>query len=262
MKKFLIVAVVAIPTLLILGIGSILVAANQANKNCQRPFFEAVASGEPARVLEMLDEELHSEIDAPVLAEWMKAVNEKLGKFQGISPDAFNTKVASKNGTTFITSSVTVLFEHGEATSEIIYAGDKIVGFDIESPRLDGNWFNGLSNWRLYFDKASEFYQQFADKNLDEAYASMHEGLQEELTLEEFTKMQSDVKNMIGDIEKIELLGGTFIESDTQKFQVELRLHGPDGEMTATSDYHFAGLKGVLTGFNMSLVVDATSPAQ
>lgn len=262
MKKFLIVAVVAIPSLLLLGIGSLLVAANQANENCQRPFFEAVASGDPVRVIEMLDEGVHSEIDAPVLAEWMKAVNDKLGKFQGISPDAFNTKVASENGTTFITSSVTVLFEHGEATSEIVCAGDKIVAFDIESPRLDGNWFNGLSNWRLYFDRASEFYQQFADKKLEEAYASMHESLREELTLESFTEMHSDVKNMIGDIDRIELLGGTFIESDTQKFQVELRLHGPDGKMTATSDFHFIGLQGVLTGFKMSMMVDATSSAQ
>ena len=252
MKKLLIITFLAVPTLLFVGIGSLLVIANRAGENSQRPFFEAVASGNPDNVIAMLDQDVQSDLDAPVLAEWMKAVNERLGKYQGLSSTGFRTHFATVNGENTTTSSGTVLFERGEATSEIVYVDGKIVKFKIDSPLLDEKWFEGPSSSELYFDRAARFYQQFADKELDAAYESMHEALQDEVTPQSFAEMRTAVESIAGDIDQIAVVGAEFTDGDSQMLQVQLKLHGLNSDLNATADYQFVGLKGVLNGFHMS----------
>lgn len=256
MKKLLIISFLAVPTLLFIGIGSLLVVANRAGENSQRPFFEAVATGNPDNVIAMLDENVQSDLDAPVLAEWMKAVNERLGKYQSISPTNFRTHFATENGETTTTSSGTILFDRGEATSEIVYVDDKIVKFKIDSPLLEEKWFEGPSSSELYFDRAARFYQQFADNELDAAYESMHEALQEDVTPQSFAEMRTAVESIAGDINQIAVVGAEFTDDDSQKLQVQLKLHGLNSDLNATADYQFIGLRGVLIGFQMSKAED------
>lgn len=253
MKKLFLLSLVVMPILAVVGFGSLLFAANRVGEDSQRTFFAAVATGKTENVMNLLDPRLHEQIDAPVLKQWMKAVNKNLGQYRGIDWSDFDTQVSKEADANTTESEATVLFEKGKARSEVVFVNGKIVRFNVESVRLQRDWFQGPKETDLYCSRALAFYRAIAAGKPAAARTLMSDELREEISEEAFEKMVAKVNSFTGELQRIEVLGDKYTDTEEkgQRLEVSLRFIGQQGTLDATAAFRFIGLRGVLTGFNM-----------
>ncbi|MDP6634067.1 MAG: hypothetical protein QGG42_04170, partial [Phycisphaerae bacterium] len=74
----------------IAGIVALMFWAHGEGQAQQRRFFDAVASGDPDKLIAMLDPASIGPVDPPILKMWMDRVNDKLGKYEGLAASNFN----------------------------------------------------------------------------------------------------------------------------------------------------------------------------
>ena len=217
----------------------------------QDKFFAAVASGKPEDVLALMHPAMRQEIDAPVLDAWMKEVNQKLGKCQGLSKADFHTEVKYEDGVKIVESTGTVNFENGTAKSEITYRDDQIVKFNITSDALPPGWLKGLADSTLYRKRGEEFLRFALDGQPDKAFAMMHAALQKKMPLKTLKPALEGMLAKTGKLQSItydreEFQGGKDGESLTVYYKIAMQ----NGPVSGRVEYQFVGLKGHILAFN------------
>ncbi len=250
MKTRTILLLASIPLIGLALLAAVLVTANRAGENAQRPFFEAIATGDSSQVMALMAPSLHREVDEPALAAWMTAINQRLGKYEGIARLNFKTSCRYEKGVSTIRSVATVRFEKGSAQSEIVYADGKIVGFDVDSSALTPGWFKGPAKLTSYHEKAQKFFVDFAAGNAKNVQTQMHESLISNVSNGKLEKMFKGVKDLAGDIDSVDALDAIY-DSDEESVQVILKVHGEKTDLDAVATYRFFGLKSQLIQFNM-----------
>src|SRR5690606_254294 len=92
-------------------------------------FFEAAATGEPARVQSLRSPALAAEVDEPVLEAWMQAINDRLGRVTAITAAESPAPSTSAGDTTRTTARVQ--FERGTAIATFDVNGDRLQAFAV-----------------------------------------------------------------------------------------------------------------------------------
>ena len=215
-----------------------------------KEFFADVAAEDVDLFLGKSTDDLKRDVDAPVLQAWMERFNEKLGAFQSTS--GFNYGVNHTDGVTTTKISGTATFAQGEADVELVYYDNKLAGFTVKAPSLEGDWFTGPKDTTLYQERTQTFLTEFANGRTTEAYEMMHEALQKEVTDESLAKMTKSVGGEMGELKEIQIVGDEFSNDDGQVLTVNARVVGAKNTMDGTVDFRFIGLKGHLIGFNVS----------
>ena len=248
-------AIIALASLVVLGItaiaGTLLVAKN-AGDNYQDRFVSAIQTGDAALVHDLMDPELQKEIDVPVLQAWVTALNKQLGGYEGVALDS-KSSYNYENGNVRIETEATLNFENGTAESHLVYMNDKIVSFDVVSNEL-GNWFaEGPASGSVYFERATQFIRNFTDGEMNAARKDMYPTLREEAaSIERLESMRETLASTIGDIEKIEIIGGEFSEKENQNFHVQAHVDASEGSAEVSVNFVFNGMKGQILAFNFA----------
>ena len=235
----------------VLVVAGVLYWAMSAGTAYQDKFFAAVASGKPEDVLALMHPAMRQEIDAPVLDAWMKEVNQKLGKCQGLSKADFHTEVKYENGVKVVESTGTVDFENGTAKSEITYRDDQIVKFNVTSDAIPPGWLKSLADLTLYRKRGEEFLRFALDGQPERAFAMMHPALQKKMPLETLKPSLEGMLAKTGKLQSItydreEFQGGKDGESLTVYYKIAMQ----NGPVSGRVEYQFVGLKGHILAFN------------
>lgn len=235
-------------TSLILLIASILAASVSARADMQEDFFHAVRTGEMKPAAAQMRPELLAVIDEPVFLAWMKAVNERLGEVQSIKHTGLELK-QTENGA-MRTTTATVTFEKGTASSSLTAIDGKLIAFNVTSEQLGDDWFTGPTSTELYQQLGRSFIERFMKGQTDEAYAMCHEALQEVIDRDSFQQMIDIVRAEDGSLKSVTFKDSRMdISEDGQNLLLNFDLVTEKGTGTCEIKVQFVGLKGHLLGF-------------
>lgn len=100
----------------------------------QEDFYKVVATGDAGQVKAQLSAELQKSVDDAQLAAWVKAINEQLGAYTGMTMDeGFNINANSGTGGEEFRVAGNAEFEKGKARSTLRTIDKKVVGLKVES---------------------------------------------------------------------------------------------------------------------------------
>jgi hypothetical protein len=227
----------------------VLVWAMKSGAGYQERFFTAVDSGDAGQVMAIFHPALREEVDEPVLAAWITAVNGRLGGFQGLSKTDFNTATRFHGSVRQTQSQATVNFEKGTARSQLVFHDDQIVEFSVESDTLK-DWFQGPSSTELYRRRGAEFLGHVLRGEPDAASAMMHPALRDVLPLEKLKQMIANI-SAAGPLQAIEYHAENMNPGDGHHLTVFYRVACENDETLASVTFQFVGLKGHLVAFNL-----------
>ena len=248
-KKILIVLGAA-ALLLVGSCVGLLIWAQRAGSEQQEKFFKAVSSGDPQQVLDLCDPAMSEQVDAPVLGAWMKEVQKQLGAYRAMSSTDFNTSMNTTDQGTVITSKGTVHFDKGDAKSDLTFTNGKLTAFEINSDKISGDWFQGVSDTKLYRDRGEQFIRKFFAKDLAGTTAMMHEELRKQAPEEKLKSMTESVADAAGPLKSVKFLKEKFTTDDGQRLLIDYEVEGEKAKIAFTVKFTFAGLKGQLLGFD------------
>ncbi len=259
MKTVLIVlgTIFLVLAVLVGGFVALLFWAHSSGSDKQEAFFEAVGSGDAANVRELFHPDLAKEIDEPVLAAWMKAFNENLGKCEGLSKASFSTEADGN----MLSTSGTVNFEKGKAASELVFVDDKIVKFKVESEQLPDDWFQGPAETGLYRQRGQKVLELLLGGKPAEAHAMFHEKAQEISPLTAFEALAESMSPAIGDVTSIEAKSDEYeVKGSRQLLHVLYTVTGENDATEAMVTFEFDGMKGHPVALELAPPPSAAGP--
>ncbi|MGD9857616.1 MAG: hypothetical protein AB7U20_21950 [Planctomycetaceae bacterium] len=227
---------------------SLLVGLDSAQADIQDDFFRAVQSGKLKQATDHMRPELLREIDEPVFQAWMNAINERLGAVQTIKHTGLELK-QTENGPMRSTTA-TVTFEKGTASSSLTTVDGKLIAFNITSEELGDDWFQGPTSTDLYQQLGRTFIERFMRGETDDAYAMCHAALQEVIDRESFQQMIDIVRNEDGALKTVNFKDSRMeISEEGQDLLLNYEIVSEKGTGTCEIKVQFVGMKGHLLGF-------------
>lgn len=238
--------------LLVVGFVALLFWAHGEGEDQQQRFFDAVATNDPAKLVEIMSPELASEVDPPILKLWMKAINDNLGAYQGVSATDFSTNTESTDKGQLTETKGEVEFEKGKAQVRLTLIDDKLVGFEVEAEDMkDVEWFTQPEP-EFYRQRAKTFVENLIALEIDKAYEAMHPGLQKEITQEQLKAGMGRFVQKYGPLKEVEFTGEEFSKSDgTANLIVRMVCTCEKAKLNAFVRFSFEGMKGHLMGFEL-----------
>lgn len=235
-------------SLCLLAINLSFVAATRAAVEPQ-DFFKAVESGQADQLTKLMIPELQVEIDEPILAVWMKALNERLGKVVSIQETSRSTQRTFVGSKTEMTADVQ--FERGTASFEMKLVDGKMIAFDVETDDLGSDWFQGPSETKLYQELGAKLIRTILTAQADKAYDMCHSAVHEAIDPEGFRKLVTMIAERGGEMQSIEFKDSR-MEIDGNSQMLILNYDITCEQLTGSCEVkiQFIGLKGHLMGFN------------
>ena len=249
--KRVILSVTALGLLGIFGVGMLLAAGYQKTQQLQTPVFEAIAQENIEALMDLCDPSVRDQIDPPMLATWMRALNDSLGECQFEPAGTFSVSFEKKPGKTIVKSSGKMKFERGTATSDLVFLNGKIVSFNIDSDRLGKDWFNGPTETTFYQKRSETVIRMLLERRLDDLKPMMHPALLEAANDETLNNICDLGEQWAGNVKSVVATKTDFQRDENEQLMVGLEVVGDKGNMDATVTFTFDGLKGHLTAFNI-----------
>ena len=238
-------------SLLLLAVGLLPATAARAEGNPHQQFFAGVASGEVSQLKGLMDPALTSQIDDPILQVWMQALNERLGKLTAVN----ETNRSSKQTFTaeIVETTAEIRCENGTATSHLTTANGKLIAFNVQSDRMETDWFQGPAQTDLYTNLGAELIRKIMAAEADAAYDMMHEAVHEAMDRENFRELVGRLSANGGELQTAKMISSEMQITDVSQMLVlnyEVTCTRASG--TCEVKVQFIGLKGHLMGFNFN----------
>lgn len=238
--------------LIVVGIVALLVWAHHEGGKEMDRFFGAIETGDPQKVLDLMAPSLTDEIDPPVLKLWMKAVNERLGKFDGLSAGSFGTETETTDAGQKTETHGTAKFEKGEAEVRLVLLDDKIVGFQVSSDKLDDETWFIEPDTDLYKERSKAFIKHLIAGEAEPALAMMHANLGKQFTADQLKQAMAQFVDLRGPLKEIEFTGETVGEDADSKFlTLTMTCICEKETVPAYTTFRFVGFKGHLAAFGL-----------
>ena len=216
----------------------------------QQRFFTAVTSGRPERVEELFTPALRGQVDRPVLAAWMDAVNANLGTFRRFSRTDFHTSIEEEAGVKVTASKGTVLFEKGSARSELVFHDGRLMSFSVESAAIPPDWLREPIDTQLYRERGRQFLAYVLSENPDAAFAMMHESLRDVFPLGKLKAMIAE-NAPAGELRSITYEAEARQADKGHDLRVFYRVSCENAQGTAAVVFQFVGMKGHILAFDL-----------
>ncbi|HDZ21878.1 hypothetical protein LCGC14_0226080 [marine sediment metagenome] len=250
MKTFAVVGVIAVVAVALLVGGQWLWSTSRGTQP-QRAFFKAVGSGDPDKVLALLTAEARDDIDRPVLAAWMAAIQTRLGKFIDVSADGLLVKRTDVNGSQRIDTRANVNFEKGAARSHVVFRDGKIDSFEVTSERLGNDWFTGLADTQLYRQRGQQLLTYLLKDRPGDAYVMMHPNLQRNLPIDQLGLMIAATIGQRGRLKSVSYAKEIFsADKDGPSLTVYYSVACENNTRQGYVQFRFANLKGHVVRFD------------
>tara|TARA_R110002049_G_scaffold2750_8_gene22238 strand:+ start:182559 stop:183323 length:765 start_codon:yes stop_codon:yes gene_type:complete len=249
--KRLILAATALLVLGICSVGALLAAGYRQSHQLQTPVFKAIADEDVDGFLNLCDPSVRQEIDPPMLATWMHALNDSLGECRFQPAGAFSVNFEKQPNRTIVKTKGGMQFANGIAQSDLVFLNGKIVSFSIDSDALARDWFHGPADTTFYRENGEVVIGTLLKRRLDELKPMMHPSLLEAADDDTLKHICDLGDAWAGNVTSIAATGADFQQGENQQLVVSLNVAGEKGNVDATVTYTFDGLKGHLTAFNI-----------
>lgn len=237
----------------VVGIAALFMLGHSAGGSGQEKFFAAVNAGDAQAVINLMHPALREQVDEPVLAEWLKAVNANLGKYQGLSATDFNSETKYENGVKTSLSKGAVNFEKGTAKSELKFQDDLLVAFDVTSDKIAPDWFKGPGKTDLYQQQGKKFIELALGGQADKAFEMEHKVIQEQMPLEKFQAVTGRIAKAMGKVKSVEYSSDSATGKDSQiSLDILYQVKCEKKTFPAKVRFQFVGLKGHLVAFDLT----------
>lgn len=223
----------------------------QSREDLQRPFLEAMESGDPERLLALMDDSLRKKVDIPILEVWMQVVQARLGPVQELDIIAHTP---SKSGdVTMIVSEAQVRFARGVGTSLLVFRDGELSDMALRSEELK-SWLEDLPDTSKYEAEGRKFVHNFFGNKPKEAYLAMDpDTLQKTLPYPQLLQAMQALTAKGGKLHEVKLLSADFKPATEQQkvpvLQIDYEIVCDNAKSIAHLMYAFPGLKGRLIGF-------------
>lgn len=235
----------------IVGFVALLFWAHGEGAEQNKKFFDAVASEDPTQFIALMDDSLASQLDPPVIRMWMEYVNKRLGKWQGLAASEFSTEKKMVDAGTMVETKGAAKFEKGQADVRLTVLNDKIVGYEVYSEALKGDWLT-IPKEDLYRDRAKKLIEHFVILEIDEAREMMHEALRKQLSKEDTTAGMELFARKYGPLKSIEIVDEKFINGESDKsLLIRMLCTFDNGKTYATVRFDFDSTRGHLLSFQL-----------
>jgi len=232
-------------------VGLIILGVSMSNYQQER-FFKAVDSGDVKKVMGEFHPILREEVDEPIIAAWVTAVNEHCGKFKGLKEDTWTEGTREDNGVTVKTSKGTVNFEKGQVSADLDFAQGGVVKFYVGTELLPIDWFKGPASNDLYRKQAEKLIRLLLTNQPDKAFAMMHESLQKEMPLEKLRALMARITKNVGAVKVIQFKSDQNLQGDVFKLKVLYDVECENGKTVATVVFIFKDMKGHILAFDLT----------
>jgi hypothetical protein len=234
------------------GFVALLFWAHGAGEAQQKAFFGAVATGEPDKLIAILDEGSIGRIDPPILKMWMAHVNDKLGKYEGLAASKFNTSTKTVEAGKLVESEGLAKFEKGEAQVRLTELNGKIVGYDITSDALKGDWLKLPVEDPLYRDRAEKLIRNLVDGRLEEALAMCHENLRKNVDTQKFESGMKILAERVGKLQSVKVIKELPTDSKSGKaLQIVMLCQFEKDKLLALVRFNFSTICGHILAFDI-----------
>ena len=182
--------------------------------------------------LELQPGQRHSE--PAVMQAWMSALNQKHGKFVGISNSNFHTR----SGGGMTEYETTSLFENGSLETRLTFRDAKLVGYSINGFDFGPQQLKEHLDQTEYLEETVVFAKALCNGDYESVTKSMLDELIEECPASKFTEFHDQIKNVLGDLQNAEVTEHDVIETRTgARLVVDVRCAMTGGEMDVKCTY-------------------------
>ena len=246
MKKLLFV----LGGLFVVAVGGFVMIAMSAS-SVQKDFFAKVDAGQVDELMQSMHPALQDEIEQPVMETLVQTINTKLGKLKGVTQTSFSSKMTDAG--TRVETEASVEFEKGTATSKLVTVDGKLIEFDVQSDQLIG-WLGAPTSTALYEASAETFLTTFLTDGSGAAWDLCHESLQEAVKKEELAGMTAQVVGAIGALKSLKAVSAEAEDgAEVPTLVVTLEIVAEKAMTNGTVKFRFGGMRGDLSGFNVTL---------
>jgi len=239
--------------LCMLAVGGCIALLFLSGSDSQKEFYDAMATGDAKNVMALFTPELKNEVDEPVLAVWIKAFNENLGAYKGMSATDFSTSSKIENGATLYETKGTATFEKGDAKSMLKYVNGKINAFNIDSDKMPKDFFKGPASTELYRARGKEFIEKALGGKVSDAWNMMHSALQEKVPLDRLKQMMEKDLSASGYLKSVKFGSEESVTGPPYELKVFFDVVGEKGGFRALVRFEFSHVKGHLLGFDFGV---------
>ncbi|MDA1195021.1 MAG: hypothetical protein O2894_07525 [Planctomycetota bacterium] len=237
--------IVGVAIALVAGCAACLFFVHKAGSDVQREFYSAVATGDVSQVKALCHPELAAQLDDPILGAWMKALNDRLGPYTGMSTSNFNLSINHGSAGKEVKSEGIAEFEKGTADSKLKFLDDRITAFSVESDLLK-EWLTAMDDATFYDARARAFLAAVEADDSDGAWAMMHESLQHDISAERWPTILEQIKSGVAGAD-LTLSKPNFTAGPPQR----LTLTYQAGEREISLTFTASGMRMHLTAINM-----------
>jgi hypothetical protein len=237
---------------LLVVVGGCLFWSYRTGAGLQQKFYAAVETGDSRQLLTLMAPELREKVDEPLLVTWIKAVNERLGRWQGMRRNGFHTSTEVDEGGTITGTMGTVDFERGSAHSKLTFRNGLLVTFSVESEQLGDEWRSRPNSNELYHERAKQFLTFLAQGDAPKASAMMHEELRKSMPLEKLKKDVARLREKSGVLKSLAWLKDEFEAKPAPHLKVYYRADFDKLDMDGMVDFGFIDFQGHIQGFELS----------
>ncbi len=237
---------------IIVGFVALLFWAHGAGEAQQKAFFGAVATGEPDKLIAILDKEAIGPIDPPILKMWMDHVNDKLGKYEGLAASNFNTSTKIVAAGKIVESEGAAKFEKGQAQVRLTELNGKIAGYEITSEELKGDWLKLPVKDPIYRDRAEKVIRHLVEGRIEEVLAMSHETLRKKADIEKLKAGMKALADEVGKLQSVKVIKELPIETDSEKaLKIVMVCQFEKNKMLAFVRFDFTALCGHILHFKI-----------
>lgn len=238
--------------LAVLGLVGLVILGSMVGNYQQERFFKAVDSGDVSKVMAEFHPILRKEVDEPVIAAWVKAINEHCGKFKGLQEDTWTEEKQDSNGVTVRTTKGVANFEKGQVPVDLDFAQGDVVKFYVGTELLPADWFKGPASNELYREQAEKLIRLLLTDQPDEAFAMMFENLQEQMPLEKLRPLTARISKNAGPVKVVRFKSDQNLQGDVFKLKVLFDVECEKASTVATVVFIFKDMKGHILAFDLT----------
>lgn len=231
--------------------------AEQEAYKQQQQFFLAIQRGNPDTVLDLLHDNLRTEVDRPVLHAWMLAVKEHLGDVQRISKEELRGvfKQDTQGGKTIrvLQSRAKAIFSKGTAHCDLWIHEGKIIRFEVTSDKIPDAWIKELQDTELYRQEGAAFLKTLLEGDDEAAYGLEHETLRKVMSRKKLKELADEARVHVGELKKVTWKSEEFdIQPQKYRLKIRYKVECEKESTEAVLTYQFLKMEGWIVGFDLT----------
>ncbi len=227
----------------------------------EQSFFNAMVSGDPQKVVDLVHPTDKSNIIIEINAAYQAELQEEFGKFKSIAPESSYNVATFSNGVEKNKCQGVANFENGSFTFKILSSFGTLDEFKID--RGFKPWAKNIKEHSRIQQYGKRFLQTLATGQHDEILKLLPKEGFDSITEESIKAFQARLNENVGIIESIDVTSKTFDE-DENHWRYDYVATGSKGKTEGSATFEFTPWNAMIFAFNLNSVPieESTAPTK